>query len=590
MLGFLLAFLSSLLFDAKRGQHCFVFTRNAAFMSDTNGPNGTNGTNGLNDEVTFSPVSSELLDAIKGHEAPALNLGQAIYTNRDLDMGKLGLIGFDMDYTLAIYNKKAMEQLQYDMTVEKLVQGGYPEAIRDLAYDPAFVVRGLIVDKRRGWLIKADGHGRITKGFHGRRQLSEVELDEAYRHERFRLASESFAHVDTLFAYPEMCLYANLVSFYVERRKRGDDVSPLGLPENHQTPCVTDLDTWKLYDDVRKGIDDIHRDGSLKSVIMDDIPTYIHYDPDLPITLHKLRSSGKKLFLLTNSYWTYTDKVMTYLLDGRLGEYTSWRAYFDVVITGGRKPGFFAAREPFLELDVSGEKPQVIGEYDAPTFDRTKVLQGGNIQAFEEKAGFFGEEVLYVGDHIFGDILRSRKDSKWRTALVVEELDEEVDCFMESTDDIESLLALDERRHQVDAAIARQRVTLSHLEHAAEVVDDLKLSDEQREQLLQAAKVCRREIDHAKRVVKRLDEEVMRLTQHIDHRFNPHWGRMLKENNELTRLGQQVAQYACIYTSKVSNFIQYSPMHKFRAPRELMSHDYVLLERLDVERKKPEVA
>ena len=58
----------------------------------------------------------------------------------------------------------------------------------------------------------------------------------------------------------------------------------------------------------------------------------IRRDASLAPTLHKLRSSGKKLFLLTNSRWAYTDKMMTYLLHGAMSEYPAWRNFFDVVI------------------------------------------------------------------------------------------------------------------------------------------------------------------------------------------------------------------------------------------------------------------
>jgi hypothetical protein len=37
-----------------------------------------------------------------------------------------------------------------------------------------------------------------------------------------------------------------------------------------------------------------------------------------------------------------------------------------------------------------------------------------------------GSEVLYVGDHIYGDILRSKKSLGWRTMLVVPELENEL--------------------------------------------------------------------------------------------------------------------------------------------------------------------
>jgi hypothetical protein len=35
--------------------------------------------------------------------------------------------------------------------------------------------------------------------------------------------------------------------------------------------------------------------------------------------------------------------------------------------------------------------------------------------------------VLYVGDHIYGDIVKSKKDIGWRTMLVVPELEVELD-------------------------------------------------------------------------------------------------------------------------------------------------------------------
>ena len=37
-----------------------------------------------------------------------------------------------------------------------------------------------------------------------------------------------------------------------------------------------------------------------------------------------------------------------------------------------------------------------------------------------------GREVIYVGDHIFGDILRSKKENGWKTFLVVPELAKEL--------------------------------------------------------------------------------------------------------------------------------------------------------------------
>ena len=38
---------------------------------------------------------------------------------------------------------------------------------------------------------------------------------------------------------------------------------------------------------------------------------------------------------------------------------------------------------------------------------------------------FWIRDVLYVGDHIFGDVLKSKKLRGWRTFLIVPELNDE---------------------------------------------------------------------------------------------------------------------------------------------------------------------
>src|SRR5699024_2429968 len=107
----------------------------------------------------------------------------------------------------------------------------------------------------------------------------------------------------------------------------------------------------QIDDDLLRASDIVHDGGTLKSRITADIPTYIHRDPDLASALHRLRSSGKRLFLLTNSHAAYTREVMRWLLDGQRDAYPSWKTYFDVIITAAGKPSFFRGHEPFLELD-----------------------------------------------------------------------------------------------------------------------------------------------------------------------------------------------------------------------------------------------
>ena len=67
------------------------------------------------------------------------------------------------------------------------------------------------------------------------------------------------------------------------------------------------------------------------------------------------------------------------------------------------------------------------------------------------------------------------------------------------------------------------------------------------------------------------------LETEVDRTFNPWWGALFKVGVENSRFGEQVEDYACIYTSRVSNLLYYSPMHYFRARRNQMHHERVAL-------------
>ena len=52
--------------------------------------------------------------------------------------------------------------------------------------------------------------------------------------------------------------------------------------------------------------------------------------------------------------------------------------------------------------------------------------QGGVLVPLAMLTNFrFRRDVLYVGDHIFGDVLKSKKLRGWRTFLIVPELNDE---------------------------------------------------------------------------------------------------------------------------------------------------------------------
>lgn len=522
----------------------------------------------MTSELKFSEVDQSVLHLIGISETTILDPSTAVYTNRDLDLSQIKLIGFDMDYTLAVYHKQPMEQLQYDLTVEKLIATkNYPAEIRKLTYDPSLIIRGLVVDKKRGHLLKMDTHGRVWRAMHGRRHLLPDQITELYANRKIKVGTNEYASLDTLFAMPEACLYCNLIDYYQAKIAWGEKLEPYGAPIN----------TNQLFEDVREAIDEIHRDGSLKAMITRDLHTYVAIDPDIPLVLHKLRSVGKRLFLLTNSEAPYTDVLMSHLLSNRLPEYVSWRAYFDIIIVNAQKPAFFSQKNVFHEEGSDTEVTEL---------DRTKTYSNGNIIDFEHMAGCRGEEILYVGDHIYGDIVRSKKESLWRTCLVLEELPHEIQMAVRYAKELDHVTEMGADRLELDTLIGRHRSLLAHIDAKLATETETTMQKDDIDHLHHWARVLRREIDAGKKFVRELDQKTLVTLDELERRFHPHWGRIFRERNDISRFGTQVAWYACIYTGKLTNLLQYSPVHVFKAANELMSHDRIVQSSLQVRQSR----
>jgi HAD superfamily 5'-nucleotidase-like hydrolase len=476
-----------------------------------------------------------------------------VFCNRNLRMDSIEMIGFDMDYTLALYHQEKLEQLSISLTLSKLVEKhGYPDEIRALSYDPRWAIRGLMVDRLNGNVFKMDRHAYVGRCYHGFRELDHDERRAAYRNEKINLSSDRFEWIDTLFGLPEAVMYTTLVDW-----------------ADRQTGTV---DYDKLFGDIRTAIDEAHRDDTLKSVIKADLPTYIAKDPLLGETLHKFRSSGKKLFLLTNSLYDYTSVVMSYLLDGERKAYPTWRNYFDIVIVGGAKPAFFNELRPFVQIDpVSGEPVPTNGPNgEIKHLSRDKIYQGGNVVAFEQMTGIRGDQVLYIGDHIYGDILRLRKAHMWRTAMVLQELEREISVSERLEAQIRDLDLLDRRHRNLESEIDYQTLRLKKIQR---LVDDESMSPALRARLEEERKNARASIDSLRDRAMLMTAEVDSLEARIDRAYNPHWGSGMREGNENSRFGEQVNDYADLYTSRVSNFGPYSPLRYFRAPRRPMPHE-----------------
>lgn len=455
------------------------------------------------------------------------------------------MVGFDMDYTLAIYHQDEMDRLSIEWTARKLVERGYPETLLTMPYRTDFPIRGLLVDRKLGNVLKMDRYKYVKKAYHGMRELSREERRQLYHTKRLRPGTKRYHWVDTLYALSEVSVYAAVV----------DELARDGVR----------VDYDQLFSDVRDCIDMAHRDGSILDAILSDLPRYVIRDPELGPTFHKLRSAGKRLFVLTNSHWAYTERMMSYLLDGQMPEYPSWRAYFDLIVTASGKPGFFTESRPFQEVLSDGTLRL------AQILERGRVYAGGNIGELERHLGLAGDSILYVGDHIYGDVLRAKKESAWRTAMIIQDMSAELAALDRSTEAIERVDALEEMRdtlgHELRARQYGLKEVQRQLDQAAEAGQSLPTE-------LEVARVRhRRAIDRLRTRLKTVERELEEIADEIDVAFHPFWGSLFKAGPEVSSFGDQVEVYACLYTDRVSNFLAYSPMHYFRSPRDRMPHE-----------------
>ena len=253
---------------------------------------------------------------------------------------------------------------------------------------------------------------------------------------------------------------------------------------------------------------------------------------------------------------------------GVLPEYPSWRNYFDAVVTGAAKPAFFSERRPLYAL-APGRRARRRGDVARAR----QALRGRRpADASSGSSGIGGDRVLYVGDHIYGDILRSKKSSLWRTCMVVQELEAELAWLERNQDALDELARLEELR--VRARRRESRCTARALNALDRRLEREDVTAEERARLEEERRRDKAELEALRGALARTRTSASTtLQREVEEGFNPYWGLTFKEGNENSRFGEQIEDYACVYTSRVSNFVFYSPMQYFRSPRAAMPHE-----------------
>ena len=190
--------------------------------------------------------------------------------------------------------------------------------------------------------------------------------------------------------------------------------------------------------------------------------------------------------------------------------------------------------------------------------EEMKVFQGGHAGELHRMLGVSsGNKILYVGDHIFADILRSKESAGWRTCLIIPELEKELQSALTYNNTFEEIQLKRREQHELD-----------------EKIDQLLQQKE-------AGMNVEKELNETIAASDELKLKVKDLLELYNAKFNPYWGQLFKAGHQDSRFAKQAMDYACLYTSKATNLLFVDPNRTFRPMQDFMSHDQMILQTIN---------
>ncbi|KAJ1742334.1 hypothetical protein LPJ55_002684 [Coemansia sp. RSA 990] len=466
------------------------------------------------------------------HMQHMVSTSRDIFPNTELRLSKVRTFGFDYDYTLARYTDKLPETI-YTMIRDVLVKRMlYPPALQALKYDKTFAIRGLSYDRETGWLFKLDSNYNIAMDtvHYGREPLRD--LEEVYSlHNGTHVAPDyvknQLYQLNDIYSVPEATLLADIIQYFTEQN----------IPFHPRY----------LAEDIRAAGEYIHKgDGislsPLHSTIINNIGDYLDRAPELLQILNTLKSSGKRLFLLTNSGYQYINAGLTYMFGTR-----DWRALFDVVIVGARKPSWYLSHRPFrlVPTDTQESRHQPWAHVDH--FEDGQVYSGGNLMTFTNITGYSDRNVMYFGDHIYSDLRDPSIQKGWFTGAIVSELKYELSVIQRS-----------EYRQLVTYIQLIEKI-LKTAQQQTRSAQFTQLSVEEKEafrQLLEVGRVERRQARWKLRDC-----------------FNTNFGSVFRTEKYPSLFATKIKAFANVYTADLSNLGEYPLDFIFYPKRMTQAHE-----------------
>jgi 5'-nucleotidase len=207
--------------------------------------------------------------------------------------------------------------------------------------------------------------------------------------------------------------------------------------------------------------------------------------------------------------------------------------------------------------------------------NRSGVYLGGHAGLVEQYLGVSGSRILYVGDHIYGDVHVSKSILRWRTGLVLRELEDElraIEQFRPLQLRLSALMSQKVRLNRVISQIqlAIQRAERGHSPPA--FFSKLPTTDGQPPSPPTVAQL-RADLDRYRAEFAALDDDLRPLALASSTLSNPRWGLLTRTGNDKSHLARHLERHADIYFSRVSSFLYETPFAYLQAGRGSLPHD-----------------
>ena len=339
------------------------------------------------------------------------------------------VLGFDADHCIVKYKIQEFLHLLIRSSLEDFYELGYPAEIMDFNYedDTQICLNTSLFDIDNGLLLQLAEGQEVIRAVKGFRVLSKDEITSIYGSPPVYSAYQ-WPNMENLHAEKGkyICFICYFDCYKIPMITQAVHIKEMGLiPDKSYLEIVQDLKKGliKTYNHFRGDeVISAREFGKYYPAIIKDPSKYIVEQPELRETFLKLKESGKKLFVATNSHVEYSDVILT----ATFGE--DWRSLFDVICCFTCKPRFFQNEQvtPFHEYDSTHITNKGKSITDGNEIEEGKVYLEGNSRTLykflQKTCSKEDVKVAYFGDQYITDAYASSTNENWDGFAVVEEM------------------------------------------------------------------------------------------------------------------------------------------------------------------------